>query len=169
MDKEEIIARAFHIFGAMERPRHFTDYQHCCECKEHDEVLLSSSPRTISRSDLGTMGWDPITFTTDDGFRYYLPGLIRIVLTEKGESNYYEQFLWHVEQTALADHRKIDFNEEERAVIWSTLSFLLNHRCDEIERECLGDSLLGAMDLWSPTECGLDSTCAPNGINTAAT
>ena len=149
MNKEEIIKKAFELPSLAARPEHFTNYNHCCECKEHDEELLAHTPQTITREALGTMGWDPITFTTDEGFRHYLPGMIRVVLTETGDQSYYEQFLWHVLGDRL-EYKRMDIcTEQEREVICDTLNYLLHNKTEEIEIECLTEDLLNAIELLS--------------------
>ena len=151
MNKDEIISKAFTVFGNAERPEHFTNHTHCCECQEHDEVLRAAAPETIDRESLGSMGWDPITFTTDEGFKYYLPGLIRTVLCAHDENSYYEQFLWHVGDAVQAGYRKLVLSPEEREVIVNTLNYLLDYRAGEIQQECLEQNLLDALELWQAT------------------
>ncbi len=146
---EAIIAEAEAIFGKLERPPHFTNHTHCCECRDHDDELQPYTPADIPRSALGHMGWDPITFCTDEGFRYFLPGLIRVVLTESGEDNYYEQFVWHMTPVAGGHDRFTICTAEERAVVAMALAWLLDNRADEIERECASDALLAALERWS--------------------
>lgn len=146
---EAIIAEADAVFGKLERPEHSTDHTHCCECREHDEELQPYTPADIPRSALGHGGWDPITFCTDEGFRYFLPGLIRVVLTEAGDDNYYEQFLWHMTPVARGHDRYEICTAEERAVVARALAWLLENRADEIEQECASDALLAALERWS--------------------
>lgn len=148
MTAELIIRKAFEVFSKIERPEHFTNHAHCCECKEHDNVLLAYTPDTITRDALGHMGWDPITFTTDYGFRYYLPGLIRIVLTESANESYYEQFLWHTLGEGDYD-RYTSCTDEEKQIVLLVLEFLLENHTEEIDQECLSDELLLAVEKWS--------------------
>jgi len=35
------VAEAKKLFS-VEKPEHFTDYQHCYECNEHDQTLMNS-------------------------------------------------------------------------------------------------------------------------------
>jgi len=148
MTKDEIIAEAVKLFSDVARPEHFTNHEHCPECKDHDEELLAFNPSSITREALGTMGWDPITFTTDQGFRYYLPGLIRVVLTETGDDSYYEQFLWHV--IGSGDYERIKAcTTAEKEVVGKVLQFLLESRTEELEQECLGDDILIAIEKWT--------------------
>lgn len=148
MTADEIIAEAMAVFAAVERPAHFTNYEHCSECREHDDVLLAHDPQTITRDALGSMGWDPITFSTDAGFRYYLPGLIRILLTETGYDSYCEQFFWHAIGGGDYDRSKA-CTPQEKAVVARALRFLLENRAAEMDAECLSDELLMALEKWS--------------------
>jgi hypothetical protein len=146
---ESIIRKAEEVFSGIERPEHFTNHTHCCECRDHDDELQPFTPATIPRSALGHMGWDPITFCTDQGFRYFLPGMIRIVLTETGEDNYFEQFMWHVSAIAEGHDRYKVCTPAERAVVAMTLNWLLEHRSEEIEQEMVAQDLLSAIERWS--------------------
>ena len=148
LSAQELIAEAFSVFGDVGRPAHFTNHEHCEECREHDDTLLAHDPASITRQALGTMGWDPITFTTDEGFRYYLPGLIRVVLTETGNESYIEQFLWHM--TGSGDYQRVRcFSKDEKSVVASVLHFLLEHRTAELQQECLDDEILAAIETWT--------------------
>ena len=95
------------------------------------------------------MGWDPITFCTDHAFRYYLPGLIRIALTESGEDNYLEQFLWHLGYVADGYDRFAACSAEEREVVMQALDWLLENRSEDIEQECASEDLLFALERWA--------------------
>ena len=145
---QTLIAEAFDTFATVSRPAHFTDFEHCEECKEHDDTLRAYNPSSITRQALGTMGWDPITFTSDEGFRYYLPGLIRVVLTESGDNSYVEQFLWHM--TGSSEYQRVGlFSKEEKVVVARVLEFLLEHRTSELQQECLDDEILTAIEHWT--------------------
>lgn len=146
---QELIAEACEVFGKVQRPEHFTDHTHCCECAEHDEVLQKYAPDTVSREALGHPGWDPITFTTDAGFRYYLPGLIRTVLTTRGDEDYIEQFLSQVIRDGPRNTRWQACTQPERAMVVKALHFLLEHRADEIDDWLDADRLIQAIEIWS--------------------
>lgn len=154
MDKAEIITRAFEVFSVHPRPDRFTDHPGCCECAEHNDTLSAATPRTIARSDLGGMSWDPITFTTPAAFRYYLPGLIRTVVTSRGDESYFEQFLWHISASSITAKGLEEFSEAERRVLAACLEYLFEHCIKEIEQECLEDQLLAAMEVWCSSPLG---------------
>ncbi len=48
MNDQELIKKALSLFPASNRPIHFTDHEHCEECKDHDETLLSNTREDIS-------------------------------------------------------------------------------------------------------------------------
>ena len=72
-------------FASSPRPRHFTNYTHCSECAEHDEVLRSRDVQTLRIEDVGNPGWDPICFISPEGFAYYVPALARLALAQPVE------------------------------------------------------------------------------------
>ena len=146
---QELVREATEVFGKVPRPEHFTDYRHCCECAEHDEVLQKYMPETITREALGHAGWDPITFTTDAGFRYYLPALIRMALTKKGDDYYIDQFLSQVIRDGPRNSRWVACTAEERAVVLKALHTILEERTEEVDNWLDADSLMQAIGIWS--------------------
>lgn len=150
--RKSIIARAEKVFSAVERPQHFTDHMHCCECQDHDDELQPFTPATVTREALGHMGWDPITFCTNDGFRYFLPGMIRIVMTETGDDNYYEQFLWHLNWDGDENDRIKICTPGEREIVHQSLLWLLENRVEEIEEDMVSNELLMAIERWGNQE-----------------
>ena len=82
----------------MPKPAHFTNYQHCCECAEHDTTLLTADVNSIGLEQLGNPGWDPLCFTSAEGLVYYMPALIRLTLETMStpQERYLEQLLFHL-------------------------------------------------------------------------
>ncbi|UCH48106.1 MAG: hypothetical protein JSU95_19100 [Betaproteobacteria bacterium] len=146
---ETLIIEATQVFGKIHRPEHFTDHKHCCECAEHDETLKAFTPETITREALGHAGWDPMTFATDTGFRYYLPALIRMALTKKDDDYYIDQFLSQVTRDGLRNSRWVACTAEERAVVLKALHVLLEERTEEVDNWLDADRLMQAIEIWS--------------------
>lgn len=146
---QQLVDEAADVFGKVPRPEHFTDHTHCCECAEHDEVLQKFTPGTIVREALGHPGWDPMTATTDAGFRYYLPGLIRIVLTTSGDDDYIGQFVSLVVRDGPRNSRWLACTKPERAIVHKALQVLLEDRTGEIDDWVDADRLLQAIEIWS--------------------
>ena len=149
MSIEQVIDEANAVCGQIQRPEHFTDYVHCCECAEHDHTLSAHSPDTITREALGHAGWDPMTFATDAGFRYYLPALIRMALTQTGDDYYIDQFLSQVIRDGPRNSRWCACTPEERSMVLKALIALLETRAEEIEDSLDADHLMAAIDIWS--------------------
>jgi hypothetical protein len=153
LSHKTLIEEATAIFGKVARPEHFTDYTHCFECAEHDDILSAHAPDTITREALGHAGWDPMTFATDTGFRYYLPALIRMALTQEGDSYYIDQFLSQLIRDGPRNSRWQACTAEERAVVVNALHVLLEDRAAEIEICCDADRLIEAIEIWSDDGC----------------
>ena len=83
-------------FESRRKPSHFTDFNHCEECRVHDETLRKFSRANISFKELGNLAWNPISFSTIDGFLYYLPALARLSLGQ-GDEYFADQFIIHVD------------------------------------------------------------------------
>lgn len=146
---QKLIDEASAVFGEVPRPEHFTDYTHCCECAEHDEVLRKYTTDTITREALGHAGWDPMTFATDAGFRYYLPALIRMALTKRGDDYYIDQFLSQVIRDGPRNNRWLACSQKERAVVLKALHVLLEERTEEVDNWLDADRLVQAIEIWS--------------------
>ena len=146
---EALINEATEVFGKVPRPEHFTNHTHCCECAEHDDTLKAFTPETITREALGHAGWDPMTFATDTGFRYYLPALIRMALTRKDDDYYIDQFLSQVIRDGPRNSRWMACTAEERAVVLKALLALLEERTEEVDNSLDADRLTQAIEIWS--------------------
>lgn len=146
---QKVIDEASKVFGQVPRPEHFTDHTHCCECAEHDEVLQRFTPDIITREALGHAGWDPITFATDTGFRYYLPALIRMALTKSGQEYYIDQFLSQVIRDGPRNSRWLACTTQERRVVLKALNTLLEEQTDDIDNWLDADRLMQAIEIWS--------------------
>lgn len=72
-----IIDRIDAEFLEVPRPEHFTNFDHCSKCREHDETLRNRTVKTLTRRDLGNQGWNPVTFCDAPGLAYYFPALAR--------------------------------------------------------------------------------------------
>ncbi len=96
---QDILDRIDQAFAGVRKPDHFTDYDHCDECREHDDTLRNRTRETLRRQDLGNAGWDPITFSCAEGIGYFFPALARFALLPdvwRAHSWYGEQLLSHL-------------------------------------------------------------------------
>jgi hypothetical protein len=67
-------------FLGLVKPEPFTNYNHCYECKAHDDTLRHKTVKTIGRRDLGNLGYSPLSFMTAEGFAYYFPAFARLMV-----------------------------------------------------------------------------------------
>jgi hypothetical protein len=65
-------------FSSIARPDDFINKYHCDECLEHYDSMAVYTPETLEYKIIENPGWDPTCFLTPSGFRYYLPGLVRL-------------------------------------------------------------------------------------------
>ncbi|MBA5639915.1 hypothetical protein H3H37_22915 [Duganella sp. LX20W] len=158
VDDAAALKRISGAFNNCLRPVHFTDFQHCEECAEHDRTLLSRTPDTIAIQDVGNPGWDPICFISPEGFLYYIPGLARLVFEEPlyGYSWYAAQFLWHLISDGPSNNRFNACTPKQRAAIAAFIGHLIDTRADQLDEECLTDDALRAWEIWSQIK-----TCDP--------
>ncbi|MEZ6061019.1 MAG: NUDIX domain-containing protein [Planctomycetaceae bacterium] len=98
-------------FRNARRPEHFTDYSHCDECAQHDRLLQSIDRDDLRLKHVGNPGWDPITFVSDDAYRYLLPGLARVMT--RNPEQYFQEFLLHLRPERFAALS----GDERRAVV----------------------------------------------------
>lgn len=93
-------------FAQYTRPDNFIDASHCCECAEHYAELADVPVEGITKEHVGDGAWDPSTFLSADGFRYYFPGLCRIANEDRSWLDIFAPRLglWYVDT----------FSEEDR-------------------------------------------------------
>lgn len=147
----EIIVTVRHAFASRPRPNHFTNHRHCDECADHDAVLCSRDLDTLLHTDVGNPGWDPICFTTPEGFAYYLPALVRLTLSDPTEPDdwYGIQLLFHLNDVGPNNPRIAVCTIEERGVIVQFLNHLVETRSQLVDRYRLTDDLFMALEYWS--------------------
>jgi hypothetical protein len=138
-------------FGSTERPEHFTNYVHCCECAEHDELLRSRTRETISIEDVGNPGWDPICFTSPHGIAYFFPALARLALAAPTCTHgwYADQLLFHLYQ-GFKENTFYQFcNPTQRAAVSQLLAHIIENRTSLVEKYAASDEFLRCYELWS--------------------
>jgi len=131
------------------KPEHFTNYEHCEECAEHDETLLSSAIDTIGLDELGSPGWDPICFSTSEGKIYYMPAFVRLSLDTIDNEFYLGQLIYHLE----SDGKNSDFynacNDEQRKFIARLMEFMITHYTAQLVLNGCEDEALKVYGIWA--------------------
>ncbi len=133
----------------VQRPEHFTEYDHCEECAEHDQTLLSSEIDFIGLDELGNPGWDPICFTSTEGKKYFLPAFVRLSLETVDDEFYFGQFLFHLESNGPNNDFYLSCNTEQREFVASFISFMIEKYSEEIEANYYADEALKSYEIWS--------------------
>lgn len=123
---QEVLADIDAAFGGIPRPKHFTNYEHCEECLEHDQTLSAKPRELLTREDLGTLGWDPVTFCQVPAKAYLFPRLARELLAEPDEKWgwYGPEFISLVEGSEFRQY----CNEQQRATVASVLQHTIETR-----------------------------------------
>jgi hypothetical protein len=156
----EILRRINEVFSACPRPEHFTNYTHCEECLDHDEVLRSRDLETLGMADVGSGGWDPICYISAEGYAYYFPAFARLVLDSPDPhwGWYGPQFIRHLiyDPNSIVDvesnGRFSHFTVDQRMAVAEILEHLMETRAELVDACMCADNLLYAHEIWSETE-----------------
>ena len=145
----EILAQVEDVFGRCKRPVHFTNWTHCSECEEHDNLLRSRTLETLRLQDIENPGWDPLCFITAEGFKYYFPALARITLSGSEADWYGGQLLFHLIYEGANNRHLLASNESQRHTVVALLKHLENTRTKLVAEHFDGNDLSTAIKLWS--------------------
>jgi hypothetical protein len=142
------IEQAKNLFNA-EKPKHFTNFNHCEECAEHDQTLINSDVEIIGLSELGHPSWNPLCFCSTDGMKYYMPALIRLSLETIEIDFYFAQLLFHLESDGKNNSLFVACNPEQRRFIAGFVEYMINHHAEKIESTCCADEAIKVYEIWS--------------------
>ena len=149
--ESEVLALVDAVFGDVAKPEHFTNFEHCEECAEHDQTLREHDRATLGLEQLGNPGWDPLCFCSAEGIAYYFPTLARLSLAQLAHPCdwYGEQLLFHL----LSGGPRNDFLQYCSATQRAAIAALISHWVETQPQECIlestADELLQAHELWS--------------------
>ncbi|NNE63820.1 MAG: hypothetical protein HKN34_07045 [Gammaproteobacteria bacterium] len=133
---------------AAKKPQHFTDFNHCAECAEHDKTLLASSIDQIGMNELGNPGWDPLCFCSAPGIDYYIPALLRLSLDTVTNEFYFEQLLFHLEYSGKENRFLKYCSSSQREFIASFIEHMISTYPEEIEESMCTTEALNTYELW---------------------
>lgn len=162
------------IFNVI-KPTHFVNYQHCCECAEHDETLSAFDVDSIGLPQLGNPGWDPLCFSSAEGLMFYLPALIRLTLDtiDDPREMYLAQMLFHLIQDGISNRLVSACSKEQREFIADFLEYLIDNHSSQIEADVyFPDDILRAYEIWCDrritTACNRPRIAQPSSARLAA-
>jgi hypothetical protein len=148
---EQILLTIDSAFGDVPRPEHFCDPTHCPECAEHDALLTSRDRSTLQISDVGNEAWDPMCFSSPQGFAYYFPSLARLALAPPTYN-----FVWYCDQLLShlfsgAEHNTFlsYCSSEQRSTVAALIAHFISTRTSLPERMSNDDDLARAHTIWS--------------------
>lgn len=149
--QSEAVAAVDQAFGSLPKPEHFTNFAHCEECAEHDELLRSRTRETLTFQDVGNPGWEPLCFSSPEGIAFYMPSLARLVFTEPphGYQWYGCQLLFHLYSGGLDNRLYTYCNAEQREAIAVLIGAMIQSNCVDIESSSSEDEFLRAHEIWS--------------------
>ncbi len=151
MTDNEIYLMIRKIFADAPRPDHFTNYIHCEECLEHDDLLRSKDVDTLGFAEIGNPGWSPVAFMTAEAMRYYFPALVRVALDLKlagMPDNFLGSLLFFLGNDDLKTF--ILFNNEERKAVISLLNHLKGSLSDRFGyNEDDSEELVPLIEKWT--------------------
>lgn len=157
---DRILARIGSAFAGIAKPAAFTDRSHCDECAEHDDTLRAHTVQSVRRADLGSSGWDPITFSSADGIGYYFPALARFALLPDvwGAHDWYAVQLVNHLGWEGRDNRFLAWcSPTQREAVHALLAHLAATREDALVQHGCHADLQAALATWAPDEMDIDT------------
>ena len=146
------------------KPGRFGNSQHCCECAEHEETLLTSDVDSIGLPQLGNPGWDPLCFSSSEGLIYYMPALVRLTVDtiDNPQEVYLDQMLFHLIKDGERNSLVSACDESQRQFIADFLEYLIENHSGPIEAGAFtSDDILRAHEIWSPSSVAESGAGAP--------
>ena len=147
----EILSRVRIAFGSCKRPAHFTNYKHCEECLEHDELLRARDLDSLTIADVGNPGWNPIPFTTPAAFGYYFPALVRLSLDEPDDFYgwYFRELLFFLTYEDTENQHLHHFTPDEQQAVVAFLRHVAATRRQLFEEHCCEVDFQKTLSLWT--------------------
>ena len=148
--QSEAIAAVDLAFGSLPKPEHFTNFKHCEECAEHDELLRSRTRDTLAIQDVGNPGSDPMCFSSPEGLAFYLPSLARFVFAETpyGYDWYGYQLLFNLYSGGLENGLYTYCNSAQREAVAALIEAMIESNLADIESSSSADEFLRAHEIW---------------------
>jgi hypothetical protein len=148
MTDDEICELVNQAFADSPRPEHFTNYHHCSECKEHDDLFRSRDLDTLAIEDVGNPGWQPVCFLNPEGWLYYFPAFVRLTFANLKDS-FLDQFLFF-----LVDAKREDFasfRPSQKAVVRTFLHHVRENHYELVHYDFCESELEEAIISWECT------------------
>ena len=150
MTQKALIQQAYDAFALFEKPKQCTTYTDFEE-GEFNAVLLSSTQRSLTMEQIGTVCWSPISAMTPEALAYFMPRLIELAVTHAVDSDGEPFFCHYI--NAFSDGPENEkfglFEQAQRRVMADTFNFLVDTYREEMRREGWLDEARRAAESWS--------------------
>lgn len=147
----DVLAQVEAAFGSVAKPLHFTNFEHCEECAEHDATLRNHDKESLGLELLDNPGWDPLCFCSPEGKAYYFSLLAKYSLAPpRYPSDWYgEQLLFHLESGGRENLFLQYCSIEQRRAVAALLSHWIQTQAHRFAVESTLVELQRAHELWS--------------------
>jgi hypothetical protein len=147
----DIIATTYEVFSDVERPMDFTEKDHCEECEEHNEIMNKATLRGLTATDMGGLGWSPLSFLTPEAFAYFMPRLLELGLN--GElDKHNEPFLFHLLLNLTPTERLdrfADFSPAQCRAVLEILELTKDRHEKILKKHCYLNDMEDAISYWN--------------------
>lgn len=164
MDLESVLRNLYSAFSDCKRPEHFTDYEHCEECAEHDEVMRSATLDTLDSVHLGGPGWAPFSFLTVEGFAHYMPRILELAVTGKGNEHgdlFLSDILFQLVPGEEYDRFK-NYSTAQRQAVLGALLYAKENCQEGLALYASEDDMEEAISYWGRNTNGVRSGTSHN-------
>jgi hypothetical protein len=153
MRTDDVILKAVDdAFGIVQRPRKFTVEDGDPECMDHDRLLHSRTPETLSFEDVG-LGYSPLIECLPEGIAYFFPALARFALKDGPE---FETFPFTLSLRLIGDGAANDFlaycSNSQRHAVHSLFSYIKENRAEQIGDIWCGEEISECVTLWGKSD-----------------
>jgi len=136
-------------FGTVPRPRRFTLEDGDPECLDHDQLLHSRTPETLTIEDVGNICYDPLSECLPDGMAYFFPALARLALNDRRDSDWYP---FHLSLHLISGGIENDFlkycSDSQRSAVHALFCHINESCADRIAEYCI-EEIAECIRIWS--------------------
>ena len=151
LSRIDLLQAVNRAFGEAPRPEHFTNYQHCEECREIDERMCSRDQASLA---LGDIENSVLPLLNSAGYRYYMPAFIRLALSQSGEgfmADLVTKLSTPISAKSRPPHlRQTDlFSVEETNAVLAFLCFVRDERREILQKYGVAEKVMArALRNW---------------------
>lgn len=145
---EEILKVIDDAFARVQRPIHFTVEDGDPECMDHDQLLHSRTPDTLTEEDVGNPCYNPLTECLPEGLAHFFPALARFALND--HQDFEHPFLLALRLTSHGTAN--DFLEycsaSQRLAVHSLFCHILENRAELVAERGWDEDISECISLW---------------------